>query len=529
MLQYLKKIVGVKIALFVTGTLLFVFSILLFVANPFLDRLASGQGGQTVFLLLTLFFICLQVVLIFLAIGLFIGRPLQKIMASMRRIAQGQTEEICDVGEGDEFGELSGNLNKMMQNIRHMLDSRQKIEKRLVAAEEGLKYKSALEDKAKIIERMNLELSGALSDISLLYTVSQHLSSVLAMDDLLQKVRLIFENKLSCDGFVLLLVDNPARQLKLVASKNLKDLSEEQKSVDVGDGLAGFVVQKNRSHYVSDLLSFERSRLSVIESDMQGSVFCVPLRVREEVVGVLLVWRQQIDSFTPTDRQSLESIGSQIAVAFDRSLLHTKTKELSVRDELTDVYNRRYFYQMLHREFERAKRFNRPLSLIMIDLDHFKRLNDTFGHIVGDGVLKKFAQLIRDHLREIDVLARFGGEEFVVLLSDTAMNNAVIVAEKLRSLVRVQSWEPLLSGGDDRGDMMITISVGVAGFPETAKTQEELVHRADIALYQAKKMGRDRVCVFQPDQDALMSSDLGACEELLSDNVFPIDRAKLSD
>lgn len=169
--------------------------------------------------------------------------------------------------------------------------------------------------------------------------------------------------------------------------------------------------------------------------------------------------------------------------------LYSKSKELAIKDELTDIYNRRYFQKMLDLEIKRATRYNRELSLLMIDADHFKKFNDRYGHLVGDKMLIRLAKLLKNNLREMDILARYGGEEFVLLLPDTSLPNAVHVGKKIRRLIK----ENLKMNSQDSQITPITVSIGVSAFPESAETVKELLHAADQALYKAKEKGRDQV------------------------------------
>ena len=494
--EWMKKIVGVKIALFITVSLLFTVTLSLFVLSGLSQEFLATNDSLTLIALFLLFFIFFQTALVLLGVGLFVSRPIQKIIQSMKRVRQGDLLEKCDVSSSDELGELSDNFNLMLQSIKDSHKKRQDVETRLTVAEEGLKYKIALEEKTKIIERMNKELSSAFDDVSLLYTVSQYLNSVLDIDELISRVRAIFEDKFKCDSFALYFLIPKRNAFHLAVYKGLhEDVLTKGLCIQSNMGIVGKTYVGNRSVYINDLEKWSVVNRAASEIHFTGSVFSVPLRIRDTAMGVISVCRRQENGFSPTDRQSLESIASQLAVAFDRAQLYTKTRELSVRDELTGVFNRRYFHQMLHREFQRAKRYQRSLSLLMIDVDHFKQLNDTFGHTTGDLVLKKIAKLIGSNLREVDVLSRYGGEEFVVLLSDTTMSNAVKVANKLRKVIKNFQWSDIIpckiDGGIKKADK--TISIGVAAFPESVSREEDVIDFADKALYQAKKDGRDLV------------------------------------
>lgn len=307
-----------------------------------------------------------------------------------------------------------------------------------------LKYRLELRKKTHIIEKMNHKLTEAFHGISLLYTVSQYLSAVLDVEGVIFSVKRIFTHQFQCDRFSLHLVSEHTGKLKLVAEQ--------------GEGT-----------FVTKPLS-------------------VPILLQNELIGVLTVSRHDKDSISLTDRQSLESIASQIAVAYDRARLYSKTRELAVRDDLTGLYNRRHFYQMLDGELKRARRVGRHVSLLMIDADRFKKFNDDFGHLKGDECLKGMASLLKSNLRDGDLLARFGGEEFVVMLTDADWNQSFQVAEKLR--VIVQNELKISVPGQDVA--RATVSIGVSSYPDCASNLHDLIDTADMALYQAKDAGRNQ-------------------------------------
>ncbi|MDE2309553.1 MAG: GGDEF domain-containing protein, partial [Betaproteobacteria bacterium] len=170
----------------------------------------------------------------------------------------------------------------------------------------------------------------------------------------------------------------------------------------------------------------------------------------------------------------------------------------NITDPLTQVYNRRYLDRKLEEEVARAKRYSLDLSILMLDIDHFKRINDTYGHHAGDVTLSTFGSLIKTALREMDVVARYGGEEFLVICVNTAIDGATVVAERLRHLVESHQVEiPDDSGGSQT--IQINISVGAAGLSAALDSKNKLVQAADQALYRAKKAGRNRVIVAVPE------------------------------
>ena len=187
----------------------------------------------------------------------------------------------------------------------------------------------------------------------------------------------------------------------------------------------------------------------------------------------------------------------KIAKVIDKTLLFRQTKELSITDELTGLYNRRYFNERFEREVQRARRYNRPLTVLMIDIDYFKNFNDINGHLMGDEILKRVAHTLEYNIRKADILARYGGEEFVIILPEIDKAHALKVAEKLRITIEKkrfpkQEYQP---------NKNLTISLGVASFPEDSDEAKELVDFADRALYKAKADGRNRVMVYHSSME----------------------------
>ena len=177
---------------------------------------------------------------------------------------------------------------------------------------------------------------------------------------------------------------------------------------------------------------------------------------------------------------------SKQVIEEDKHKLH----QLSIKDPLTDIFNRRHFEKLLHAEFHRAKRYKHPLSCVMADIDYFKKINDTYGHECGDMALKEITNLLKGNLREVDILARYGGEEFVMLLPETNNKNAILVAEKLR--IKIENDLFNYKGAK----LPVAISLGVSTIEQGSDIEDynNLVSSADAALYQAKRSGRNRVC-----------------------------------
>jgi diguanylate cyclase (GGDEF)-like protein len=227
-----------------------------------------------------------------------------------------------------------------------------------------------------------------------------------------------------------------------------------------------------------------------------ASVLVVPLFVRDRVIGSLQLFGEHADSFSREDAQLLWmlSLISESMLARDNS--NETLLRFAFTDYLTGLKTRGFFEQQLALELARAERRGTALAVLMIDIDHFKRLNDTFGHHVGDLVLRDLAAILSRELREIDTAARYGGEEFILLLPETDLPGAKLVAQRLRSAVEQATFFTDTSTAAGRRSEQVTISIGVALFPNEARLKTELLEAADAALYAAKAQGRNRVVLY---------------------------------
>ncbi|HUS68196.1 MAG TPA: sensor domain-containing diguanylate cyclase [Kofleriaceae bacterium] len=255
------------------------------------------------------------------------------------------------------------------------------------------------------------------------------------------------------------------------------------------DGLAARVMSAKRSLYMEDLERAAAGEGGAGDSGIRAWLG-VPLEIHGDVEGALAVQSRTAHAFAPERMRLLEAIGAQAAVAFENARLY----ELAMVDGLTGLFVRRYFDARLDEEVQRSLRFGTDFSVVMMDIDDFKRLNDTYGHPVGDRLLKGISETVRRSMRAVDTAARYGGEEFAMILPRTPMVEAYNQAERIRQAIadfRLQSEGQVLS---------VTASFGISSFPESGATgAEALVRLADRALYRAKRTGKNRVELFWPD------------------------------
>jgi|YNPNPStandDraft_1061719.scaffolds.fasta_scaffold00383_15 diguanylate cyclase (GGDEF)-like protein len=216
-----------------------------------------------------------------------------------------------------------------------------------------------------------------------------------------------------------------------------------------------------------------------------------PIVVKDEVIGFINLLSTAPHFFTEDHAGRLMTLAHQTAVAVERAYLFERLQELATMDSLTGLSNRRHFFEMAEQAFERARRYRGLLSALMLDVDHFKKVNDLYGHSVGDQVLQEVGRLCRQNMRRVDIIGRYGGEEIAFVMPETGIEEARVAAERLRQMIEKYSFET------QAGALSVTVSIGVAGLREEDSALHFLLDRADQALYQAKQGGRNRVAVYE--------------------------------
>jgi diguanylate cyclase (GGDEF)-like protein len=258
--------------------------------------------------------------------------------------------------------------------------------------------------------------------------------------------------------------------------------------------LTRYVIQKQETIFIPD---FKAENAEVKEDEVvrvsgfdNRTFLGIPLILKGEVIGILSVQAAQPNAYDPSQIKLVETIAQQTSSAVDNAKLFEKMQEMAITDSLTELYNRRCFYMILDNEIERAKRYKSPLSLIMMDIDHFKLVNDKLGHLVGDEVLWSVSERSKKLLRHIDNMFRYGGEEFMIILPETNQEDALNVAERIRSTIAKTAIKT------KKGSVKITLSIGVSEYSENHAAPNEFIDSVDRTLYDAKKAGRNCVHVF---------------------------------
>jgi diguanylate cyclase (GGDEF)-like protein len=329
------------------------------------------------------------------------------------------------------------------------------------------------------------------SEVTLFHELGKALTSSLQLDQVLRTIMEKINEVLRPDTWSLLLMDPEKHELyfQIATGKGADALKDVR--IKVGQGLAGWVAESGEAVVVPDTSKDSRFFGQVDERTKVAtrSIVAVPVRFREQCLGVIeLINCVGPEGFSQRDLALLEALADYAAIAIENARHVQRIHELTITDDCTTLYNARHLNFMLDTELYRSHRYAFEFSLIFIDLDHFKTVNDTYGHLMGSKLLAEIGTAIKEKCRLIDLAFRYGGDEFVLLLPQTSKENAIGVASRLHKLIREAVW--LKEAGLN---VHITASVGVASYPSDSRTKAELLHLADEAMYLVKNTSRDSV------------------------------------
>ena len=335
-------------------------------------------------------------------------------------------------------------------------------------------------------------------EISILYEISLAIAAGVGLEKTTQTVFQQLKKVIPADLFFLALYEPTEKIVSYyMYKKNGERIDIEPHYLMQKPSLTRYVIRKRETIFISD---FKAEDAEVKEDEVirvPGYDICtflgIPLILRSEVIGVLSAQANSPNAFDPNQIRLVETIAQQTSIAIDNAKLFEKTQEMAITDSLTGFYNRRYFYMILDNEIERAKRYQSPMSLIMIDIDHFKLVNDEFGHLAGDEALRSVSEISKKLLRQIDNMFRYGGEEFMIILPETNQEEALHVAERIRSTIAEAAIKI------KKGSVKLTVSIGVSEYGENHPAPNEFIESVDRAMYDAKKAGRNCVRVLSED------------------------------
>jgi diguanylate cyclase (GGDEF)-like protein len=381
-----------------------------------------------------------------------IARPLEELTEGARAIAGGRFDHRIPVRSNDEVGQLALSFNEMSDHLDKTITD----------------LESSRDQLQRTVDRVGATLRST-------HDMGQILDSILSTAS----------DAVLADAGCLWLFTGTRDELYPALSRGVD--ADALDRLRVGEGIAGLAAERG----ITVKLPAEGGGPKHSRNEPRFPVtLAVPLYSAQRVTGVIALYREGAVPFDQKDLDTVVFLAEQGGVAIENVLLHEDAQRLSLTDGLTGVWNRRYLQMQFRQTLASANRFDRPFSVLMLDLDNFKEVNDTFGHQRGDAILIEFAQRAGAALREIDTFVRYGGEEFVCLLSETDISGARTTAEKIRQTI---ANDPFTAVGEN--PVSVTVSIGVACYPLHGSGYQSLIEAADQALYRAKEDGRDRVRV----------------------------------
>jgi len=426
-------------------------------------------------------------------------QPINSLLIATDEVRRGNLDYRIDNISVNEFGLLATSFNDMTIDLKHLYEERMQRQNELAVANEKLNHQKTIAQKNYEIEKANHLLQEHITELTALFQLNQAMITTIDTKELFERIVETLHATLNCDMVVIFSYRDEDNCLKIVSSSGIDRELLDGVTMKLDEGITGLTARKQKLVYIKDM-NVEKKNLNYKgKLKAHGSLVSVPLCVKMRTYGVINLHKNRTDGFLDNEFKLIQAAANQAAMALENALLYEQTKNLSYTDELTQLANRRYFFEVSKREMAQSIRFNSPLSLAMIDIDHFKRLNDTHGHLMGDRVLKKVAQLLNEHTREADIVGRYGGEEFIVLMPHTDLDGATNLAEKIRKLISCESFESL---EQDQPEKSLTLSIGVTIFaPGDDDNIQQFIDRADRALYLAKCNGRNRCETLTIDTD----------------------------
>ena len=338
------------------------------------------------------------------------------------------------------------------------------------------------------------KLDRTIRNLSVLYDISKAISQIDDMNQLLLEILDKAIQRVGAQKGSIMLYAADQDLLRVQVVRGLPDKRTEDeincgekkcKTFRPGEGVAGTVFE-TRKVYVANNTGRDEKYQHAKDSNV-SSIVCLPLLIDDEAIGVINITNKQDSTFIDEDIEILAAIGNQAAVTIRKADLY----QLAITDELTKLFVRRFFFRRMDEELRRQQRYKTHISVLMLDIDHFKKFNDTYGHEMGDEVLKAVARTLTAQAREVDVVARHGGEEFTVLLPETDLEGARVAGERFRVAIEA------LEVPHESGTLKVTMSFGAAQASDDTPKGDDLLRNADVALYQAKAQGRNRVVTWE--------------------------------
>lgn len=411
---------------------------------------------------------------------------------------------------------LDGSVMKILERLRKLdatvpiiiiIDQKTKLdyEKLVFVGVEGLitrPYRTEFFKQvvAKAIKRRKVVLANMkamaslkqkIQELQTLNEIVQAISSSLKPKEILRIIMEKTADLIKAEGWSVLLLDHDQGELVFEAAAGEAGKKLLGLRLKIGQGVAGWVARYGQSLIVSDVTKDPRFYSGVDKKTkfITKSILCVPMRSRDKIIGVVeVVNKIGGEPFTPDDLEIFENLVAHVTIALQNAAMYRKMEEASLVDDLTHLYNVRYCNKYLDGFLNTRKTPKGVISLIFLDIDFFKLVDDNYGHLVGSETLRYVGERIKRVVRNEDVVIRYGGDEYIVILPNTDKKTAQVIAERIRKEV---NQEPFYAFGNKK--FTISVTLGVANYPDDAKTRDDLIGKADKAMYEGKLSGRDKV------------------------------------
>jgi diguanylate cyclase (GGDEF)-like protein len=337
---------------------------------------------------------------------------------------------------------------------------------------------------------LGAELKQTRRRLAILTDIVKTANSILEPRKVIELIMARIQELIPSEAWSMLMVDEEKQELAFELALGVKGKEVSSFRVKMGEGIAGWVAETGRPAIVNDTARDPRFARKFDTSTQfeTRSILCAPLISRGRTIGVVEIINKLKGRFTQADLEILLTLVEPCAIAIENAILFQRTEQLTITDDLTKLFNSRYMNVYLGREIKRCKRHGIPLSVIFLDLDGFKGINDQYGHLAGSGTLAEVGGILAEAVRESDILARYGGDEFVVVLPETPPAGALVIAERLRRAIEAHSF---LQGQGLTA--RISASFGISSYPDHALTPEGLIQKADQAMYRVKEKEKNGI------------------------------------